>query len=126
MTHDGGASGNQCVDLRFDQGRQLERTLLAWRRTCLALAVGNAAAIKYLVDLLGVWVALIGILGLGLSGLAWVLCTVRYKNARSALERGGPLAFDGVLPAIVAVAVAVTATACGVLLVVLWLPTMRG
>ena len=126
MTQHDRVSAHQFANLPFDEGRQLERTLLAWRRTCLALAVGNAAAIKYLADLLGLWVALIGIVGLGLSGLAWILCSVRYRNVRAALVQGGPLTLDGVLPAIVAVAVGVTATACGVLLVVLWLSTLRG
>lgn len=106
----------------FDEGLQPERTLLAWRRTCLALAVGNAAAIKYLSDALGPAAALIGIAGLVLSVVAWILCTVRYRRAHAGLVRDEMLIVSGRLPLLVTIAVGAAVVAALVILVAQWRP----
>ncbi|MDL9980225.1 DUF202 domain-containing protein [Microbacterium candidum] len=95
----------------FDPGLQLERTLLAWRRTCLALAVGNAAAIRYLGELLGPWAMLIGVAGLVLALVAWVFCTLRYRRAHRALSDRAELVSSGRLPLLMALSVGALALA---------------
>ncbi|MFE6995561.1 DUF202 domain-containing protein [Microbacterium sp. NPDC057659] len=116
----GAAEG--AADRPFDVGLQAERTLLAWRRTCLSLAVGNAAAIKYLSDGLGVWATLLGVFGLVLSVVAWVLCTLRYRRAHNGLVRDDSLIVSGRLPALVTLSVGVAGIAALVVLVALWRP----
>ncbi|MBN9154841.1 MAG: DUF202 domain-containing protein [Microbacterium sp.] len=109
-------------DRPFDAGLQPERTLLAWRRTCLSLAVGNAVAIKYLSDALGPWATLLGVAGLALTGVAWVLATLRYRRAHEGLVRDASLLLDGRLPALLAGAVLIASLAATVILVALWRP----
>jgi uncharacterized membrane protein YidH (DUF202 family) len=110
------------ADRPFDAGLQPERTLLAWRRTCLSIAVGNTVAIKYLSDALGPWATLIGVAGIVLAGVAWVLCTVRYRRAHEGLVRDALLVLDGRMPLLLAAAILVGAAAGIVLLFVLWRP----
>lgn len=69
----------------YDVGLQLERTLLAWRRTCLALAVGVALAVRYVADApLAVTVA-IALPALGVVGLGYAATSLRYRAFRRGL-----------------------------------------
>ncbi len=117
-----GVPRDAASDPPFDEGLQGERTLLAWRRTCLALAVCNAVAIRYLTDALGLAAAVIGVVGLVLSGAAWVVCTVRYRRVHRGLVRDAVLISDGRLPVLMAASVLAVVVAAGVLLVALWRP----
>ncbi|KRA22156.1 hypothetical protein ASD65_16725 [Microbacterium sp. Root61] len=110
------------ADPPFDEGLQVERTLLAWRRTCLALAVGNAIAIRYLTEALGLVAALVGVIGLVLSAVAWILCTVRYRRVHRGLVREAVLVSDGRLPAMLAGSVLAATLAGVVIIFVLWRP----
>ena len=56
------------LDVPRDPGLQVERTLLAWRRTGLAVMVVSAVGIRLVTPLLG-WIALI----LGCTGLLLAL-----------------------------------------------------
>lgn len=98
----------------YDQGAQPERTLLAWGRTCLALAVVVAVLIRVLV--VAVDPAVIGLTvgALALPLGTWLLAIARYRRMHRELTRSGP---DSNLPAGgAAVAVATFAAAlCGVL-----------
>lgn len=106
----------------FDAGLQTERTLLAWRRTCLALAVGNTFAIRYLFDTLGAWAAFLGVAGLALAAAAWIIATIRYRRAHLGLVRDDTLTTDGRLVALVAASVISVCVAGIVLICVLWWP----
>lgn len=68
-----------------DPGLQGERTLLAWRRTCLTLAVGYVLWIRVLSEHLGAIAVAIGLFGLVAVGLSWSLPTLRYHRWRGHL-----------------------------------------
>lgn len=106
----------------FDSGLQSERTLLAWQRTCLALAIGNALAIRYLADALGHLAAVIGIIGLALSAAAWVSVSMRYRRTEAASPRHGSLVASGRLPLLMAGSVVAAGVAGAVILVAVWWP----
>ena len=80
----------------YDPGLQPERTLLAWRRTCLALAVVAAALARFSGDTLGFTGAVLlgagGVLG---AGWAYVRATRRYRHVHDRLVREDTLAGDG-------------------------------
>lgn len=106
----------------FDTGLQVERTLLAWRRTCLALAIGNAVAIRYLFEALGPAAAVIGIVGLVLSGVAGRLCSIRYRRTHAGLITDDRIIPDGTLPLLLVASICVAILAALVIMVVLWRP----
>ena len=77
----------------FDKGLQPERTLLAWRRTCLSFAVGSLVAARFTVELIGPLAIVLGVLGAGLSVAAYFVTAHGYHRSNAALARG-----EGSLP----------------------------
>ncbi|GAA1928298.1 hypothetical protein GCM10009775_20440 [Microbacterium aoyamense] len=74
----------------FDPGLQPERTELAWRRTCLAFAVGSLVALRLLPVALGsAWWVLVGVAGLAASGVLWLWARRRYHAVNTILARDG-------------------------------------
>lgn len=75
----------------YDPGLQPERTLLAWRRTCLSFGVASLVAMRLSAEAFGVVAVIVGLLGAGLAVLAYVLASLGYRRAHSSLLRGGVL-----------------------------------
>ncbi|MEJ5946592.1 DUF202 domain-containing protein [Pseudokineococcus basanitobsidens] len=69
----------------FDRGAQPERTLLAWRRTTLALAVASAAVVRFVTPELGFPAVVAGAAGLLLCGLAYATTSARYRHVTTRL-----------------------------------------
>lgn len=87
----------------WDEGLQLERTALAWRRTGLALAVASAAAGRLLLDVLGLAAVPLGLLGAAAAAAVMLAAQRRYTRAHRALLRengGARWPYGGVVPAL--------------------------
>ena len=83
-------------DSPFDPGLQPERTLLAWRRSCLALAVASAVVVSFAGESLGASAALLGVAGLATAAAAYVRAARRYRRAHEGLTSDGQLPIDGI------------------------------
>lgn len=92
-------------DTPFDPGLQVERTLLAWRRTTLAVAVVSAASIRFTAPILG-WAAVAtGACGLVLAMIAYLATGSRYRQVHHSLGRSAQLPATGWPEATLAAAV---------------------
>lgn len=101
----------------YDPGLQPERTLLAWRRTCLAFAAGSLVAMRFAAETVGLFAVLIGIVGAGLSVAAYLAAMVGYRRANAALARDGTLAHSA-WPMALATAAALAVGGAGVALLI--------
>jgi putative membrane protein len=104
----------------FDPGQQLERTVLAWRRTALALAGAALLIGRVLFEALGLWTLVPTLWGLLTAVVIVVGSELRYRRSHDRLTTGGdlgpPIAGGG-LPALLVIGVLVLA-ACSILLAV--------
>lgn len=94
----------------FDPGLQPERTLLAWRRTCLALAVGSAIVVRFAGEAIGVFAAILGIAGVATAAAGYVRASMRYRRAHEGLTDSGQLPIDGLALALVTATLLLIAT----------------
>lgn len=101
----------------YDPGLQPERTLLAWRRTCLAFAAGSLVAVRFSAETLGLFAVLLGIVGIGLSAAAYFAATAGYRRANAALTRDGTLAHSAWPMAFATAAALALGGACVALLI---------
>jgi len=85
-------------DRPFDPGLQPERTLLAWQRTVLALAVACAVAVRFTAPVIGVAAGIAGIAGVGLAIAAYIGVRYRYRRAHTALQQSETLDTVGAWP----------------------------
>ncbi len=109
-------------DEPFDEGLQAERTLLAWRRTCLALVMASALCIRYLLEVFHGWAAVLGAAGLLAALAGWLTATVRYRRAHHGLIHESRLLTGGTLVTVTAAAAVVLSAAGAILVVVHWSP----
>src|SRR5699024_21214 len=70
----------------YDPGLQPERTLLAWRRTCLSFAIASLIAARFSANHLGIVAVVVGVLGAGLAAAAYFATVVGYRRAQHALR----------------------------------------
>ncbi len=95
-----------------DPGLPLERTVLAWRRTCLAIAIGAVALARFGAVDAGPIVVVLSMLGFALAGIAYVGTTRRYGRQHRALASGRGLPSDGWPFLALAASVVLVGSAC--------------
>lgn len=98
----------------FDPGLQPERTLLAWRRTCLALGFASAVAVRFAAEALGPPVAVLGAAGIGTALAAYLMAAHRHRTAHAELAATGRLAVDGTALGLLTATLLLTGLAAGV------------
>lgn len=90
----------------FDQGLQPERTLLAWKRTILLLAVGSAVGARLTFEE-GGWISVaVGVIGLVLAGVSYLAAIARYKFSNKRLIEFQEFLSGGAIFALVSFAMA--------------------
>ena len=76
----------------YDAGLQPERTLLAWRRTALAIAGGGAVGARVLSEQIGALAYLVGLAVVAVALAAYVLAHRAYRRAVLEMVHGSGLA----------------------------------
>lgn len=77
------------ADSPFDAGLQLERTLLAWRRTCLAIGVAAMPIVRFGIADTGVVSVAAGLTGVTLASIAYAAASRRYRRVHTQLTTNG-------------------------------------
>lgn len=103
---------NQSTDAVYDPGLQPERTLLAWRRTCLTVAVVSALAVRFTAASVG-WPAIVlGGLGVLFGLLSYLAADLGYRRVHRQLSRTDRHPGNGWPPACLAAAMALLGSVC--------------
>jgi uncharacterized membrane protein YidH (DUF202 family) len=79
----------------FDPGLQPERTLLAWRRTCLAFGGASALAARLLLDELRLAAIVVGVCGLVVSAAAYLAAEAHHRRSIERFAAGAEPVGDG-------------------------------
>lgn len=90
-------------DSPFDPGLQPERTLLAWRRTFLALGVAGAVAVRFAAEVSLHAAVPLGIVLIAAACAGYARVARRYRRAHEGLTGSGTLDIDGLALAFMAV-----------------------
>lgn len=91
-------------DSPFDSGLQIERTLLAWRRTTLSVAVVSAAGVRFTAPVIGAGAIAVGAAGVLLALVAYLLTGIRYRQVHRSLQQSSVYTTKGWVPMVLAVA----------------------
>ncbi len=83
------------MSVPYDQGLQPERTLLAWRRTCLSFAVASILVARYTIEEFGMIGLLLGVASAGLAIAAYVTAATGYRRVHAELHEHGRTGEDG-------------------------------
>lgn len=108
---------NAILEEPYDPGLQPERTLLAWKRTCLALGVAVAVAVRFAAETLGPLVAVVGAAGIGTALAAYLVAARRYRETQDWLGATDRLPVDGAALGLLTVTVLLVGLAAGVYVV---------
>lgn len=90
----------------FDPGLQPERTMLAWSRTVLAIAVGSLVYARIAAVTVGMWAWALAGAGLAVATVVAARSRKRYSYTHRSLNSGWVKLADGLLPAFLALAIA--------------------
>lgn len=101
----------------FDVGLQSERTLLACRRTCLALGVASAVIVRFAAEAIGPAAVFLGLAGIALALGGYLHAARRYRYVHQRLHATGQTGSDGRALAFVAASVLVVGAGCIVFIV---------
>lgn len=96
----------------FDPGLQPERTLLAWRRTCLSFAIASLIGARFTVDHLGLVAVIVGMLGSGLAAAAYFATVIGYRRAQHSLHSRSTSGTTGTPIVLATVAALIVGVAC--------------
>lgn len=96
----------------FDAGLQPERTLLAWRRTCLALGLGSVVAVRFTAEEFGVVGVVLGGVGVVLAATAYLAAAARYRRVHEELSAASAPTGDGLALALLTGTALVLGIAC--------------
>lgn len=98
----------------FDAGMQPERTLLAWRRTCLSFAVAALVAARALFEPLGLLAVIAGLVVAGVAAAAYFAAAAGYRRAHASLHSREASGTDAVPLVLVTAAVLGVGALCAV------------
>lgn len=96
----------------FDAGLQPERTLLAWRRTCLSFGLASVVAMRFTVEVVGAVAVLVGVVGAGIAVAAYLAAAAGYRRAHRDLHATGGLRRSGWPMALATLAALLLGAAC--------------
>lgn len=100
------------MNVPFDPGLQVERTLLAWRRTCLSVGAGSAALVRLSVGELGASVVVAGVCGVALAAWAYAMAPMGYRRAHAELTSTGTKPPSGAALALMTAALLLLGLVC--------------
>ena len=98
----------------YDPGLQPERTLLAWRRTCLSFAIASLIGARYTLDVFGLFAIGFGVFGSALAAAAYFAAARGYQRAQRTLHESHSSGTSGAPVLLATLAALLVGAACAV------------